>query len=37
MEYEAFTGAIVRLAEAEQIEVPHHETLYGLLKLIDDS
>lgn len=35
MEYEAFTGAIVRLADKHGLDVPHNETLYALLKLID--
>ncbi|MDZ7716851.1 MAG: ketopantoate reductase family protein [Balneolaceae bacterium] len=36
MEYEAFTGAVVRLAEKHNIDIPHHQTLYALLKLIDN-
>ena len=36
MEYEAFTGAVVRLAGKYEVEVPHHQTLYALLKLIDN-
>lgn len=35
MEYEAFTGAIVRLAEKHNLQVPHNETLYAVLKLVD--
>ena len=35
LEYEAFTGAIVRLADKHHIEIPHTRTLYALLKLID--
>lgn len=35
MEYEAFTGAIVRLADKHGLDVPHNETLYALLKLIE--
>jgi len=35
LEYEAFTGAIVRLSRKYGIEVPRNETLYALLKLID--
>ena len=35
MEYEAFTGAIVRLADKHGLNVPYNETLYALLKLID--
>ncbi|MDX1619174.1 MAG: ketopantoate reductase family protein, partial [Balneolaceae bacterium] len=35
LEFEAFTGAIVRLARQHGIRVPHNETLYALLKLID--
>ena len=35
LEYEAFTGAIVRLAQKHDIAVPHNETLYSFLKVID--
>lgn len=35
LEYEAFTGAVVRLAKKHDVKVPHNETLYALLKLID--
>lgn len=35
LEYEAFSGAIVRLARKYSIEVPHNRTLYAILKLID--
>lgn len=35
MEYDAFTGAILRYGEKHGIRVPYNETLYGLLKLID--
>lgn len=35
MEYEAFTGAIVRLADKHGVKAPHNRTLYSLLKLID--
>lgn len=35
MEYEAFTGAVIRLAEKHSIEVPYNQTLYAILKLID--
>lgn len=35
MEYEAFTGAIVRLADRHGIDVPQNKTLYAILKLID--
>ena len=35
MEYDAFTGAILRYGEKHGISVPHNETLYSLLKLID--
>lgn len=35
LEYEAFTGAIVRLAKKHGIPVPHNKTLYALLKLVD--
>lgn len=35
LEYEAFTGAIVRLARKHQVEVPCNHTLYGMLKLVD--
>ena len=35
MEYEAFTGALVRLAEKHDLTAPHNETLYALLELID--
>ncbi len=37
MEYEAFTGAVVRLADKHDLDVPYHQTLYALLKLIDES
>lgn len=37
MEYEAFTGAIVRLADKHGIHVPYNQTLYALLKLIDEN
>lgn len=36
MEYEAFTGAIVRLAQKYGVHVPYNEMLYGILKLIDE-
>lgn len=36
LEYEAFTGAIVRLARKHQIAVPYNKALYALLKLIDN-
>lgn len=36
LEYEAFTGAIVRLAEKHRLDVPYNETMYALLKLIDN-
>lgn len=35
MEYETFTGAVVRLGKKHGVDVPHHQTLYALLKLID--
>jgi 2-dehydropantoate 2-reductase len=35
LEYEAFSGAVVRLAGEYGIEVPHNRTVYALLKLID--
>ncbi len=35
MEYEAFTGALVRLADKHDLSVPHNRTLYALLKLIN--
>lgn len=35
MEYEAFTGAVVRLADRHGIDAPHNKTLYAMLKLID--
>lgn len=35
MEYDAFTGAVVRLADRHNIEVPVHRTLLGLLRAID--
>jgi 2-dehydropantoate 2-reductase len=37
MEYEAFNGAVVRLAEKHNIEVPTNQMLYALFKLIDIS
>lgn len=37
MEYEAFTGAIVRLAKKYDVHIPYNEMLYGMLKLIDNS
>jgi len=37
LEYEAFTGAIVRLAGKHDLEVPHNKTLYALLKLVDNN
>lgn len=37
MEYEAFTGAIVRFAEKHEVRVPYNEMLYGILKLIDEN
>lgn len=36
MEYEAFTGAILRLADKHGLNVPYNETLYALLKMIDE-
>lgn len=36
LEYDAFTGAIIRLAERNRIEVPVNKTLYGLLKCVND-
>lgn len=36
LEYEAFTGAVIRIADSKDIEVPAHRTLYALLKLIDN-
>ncbi|MDX1586986.1 MAG: 2-dehydropantoate 2-reductase [Balneolaceae bacterium] len=35
MEYEAFTGALVRLADRHNLSIPHNRTLYALLKMID--
>lgn len=35
LEYEAFTGAIVRLAREADIPVPIHETLYKMLNMLD--
>lgn len=35
LEYEAFCGAVVRLAGANGVDVPHNETLYALYRLID--
>lgn len=35
LEFEAFTGTVVRMARKYGVDVPHHETLYALLKLID--
>ncbi len=37
LEFEAFTGTVVRLARKYGVEVPRHETLYALLKLIDQN
>lgn len=37
LEYEAFTGAIARLGHKHGIAVPHNETLYALLKVIDEN
>jgi len=37
LEYEAFTGAIIRLADKYGIRVPRHQTLYALLKTIDEN
>lgn len=36
LEYEAFTGAIVRLGEKHGFELPYNQTLYALLKIIDN-
>lgn len=36
LEYEAFTGAILRVANSEGLKVPANRTLYALLKLIDE-
>lgn len=35
LEYEAFTGELVRLADKHNLSVPYNETLYALLKMID--
>lgn len=35
MEYEAFTGAIVRLAKEHGLQVPYNEALYAILKLVE--
>lgn len=35
MEYKAFTGALVRLADKHNLSVPHNRTLYALLEMID--
>ncbi len=35
LEYEALTGALVRLAQKYKLNIPHNQTLYALLKLID--
>jgi len=37
LEYEAFTGAVVRLAHESGLDVPINETIYALLKTIDQS
>lgn len=37
LEYDAFTGAILRLAKKHNGPVPYNEMLYGMLKLIDNS
>lgn len=37
LEYEAFTGAVVRLADQHGISIPHNRMLYALLKLIDQN
>ncbi|MFH5831354.1 ketopantoate reductase family protein [Halalkalibaculum sp. DA3122] len=34
LEYEAFTGAIVRLAQKHEVAVPCNQTMYAFLKLI---
>lgn len=35
MEYEAFTGAILRLADRHGLDLPHHQSLYAILKMVD--
>lgn len=35
MEYEAFTGAVIRLAEKHELSLPYHESLYAVLKMVD--
>ncbi len=35
LEYETFTGTIIRLAQASGIDVPINTVLYGLLKAVD--
>lgn len=36
LEYEAFTGAVIRLGEEHDLALPHHQTLYALLKMVDN-
>jgi 2-dehydropantoate 2-reductase len=35
LEYETFTGTIVRMAHEKNISLPYNESLYGLFKLMD--
>jgi len=35
LEYETFTGTIVRMAHEKNVSLPYNETLYGLFKLMD--
>lgn len=35
LEYEAFTGAILRMGREKDVQLPYNEALYGLLSLID--
>lgn len=35
LEFEAFTGALVRLARKYEVDIPRNQTLYAFLRLID--
>ncbi len=36
LEYEAFTGAILRMGREKELHLPYNEALYGLLSLMDN-
>ncbi len=36
LEYEAFTGAILRMGREKDVQLPYNEALYGLLSLMDN-